>query len=410
MRFLFVHQNFPGQFQYVAKSLADLPEHLVIGIADETNQINRPPLHSRIRVETYRTNWRGSKDTHPYIHSFEHQIRRGQCVAKLALKLKKRGFLPDVVVAHPAWGEALFLRDIFPDAKHVYYFEYFYRAFGGDVNFDPEFPMDLDAQLGIRVKNATQLLALEAADLGISPTNWQKSRYPAEFQDKIKVIHEGINTAIIKPDVKAKLTFNGLQLTASDEVLTYVARNLEPYRGIHTFLRALPEILRQRPNLHVLIVGGDGVSYGKPLPAGETYKSRYSAEVSARIDWSRVHFLGKLAYAQYLKVLQVSSVHVYLTYPFVLSWSMLEAMASGCVLVASATAPVHEVVVDNVNGVLVDFFDYEHLAHTVLEALDFRFQEKHISMRFQARQTIVDRFDLDSICLPKWRDFIFQMS
>ena len=405
MRYLFIHQNFPAQFRHVAKALADDPDNQVVGIGEERNLKGRPALHPRIRVLAYRPHGKTHPETHHYLRDFESHIRRGQSITRLLLTLRDReGFRPDVVVAHPGWGEGLFLKDIFPEARVVQYFEYYYQGSGGDVGFDPEFPATLDDQLRIRIKNSTQLHSLVGCDRGISPTLWQKSRYPAELQDKIDVIHEGIDTALVKPDPLAWVEINGQRLSAGDEVVTYVARNLEPYRGFHTFMRMLPTLQATRPNARVVIVGGDEVSYGKRPPEGQSYRKLYCAEVQDRVDWSKVYFVGKLAYADYLRVLQVSAAHIYLTYPFVLSWSMLESMSAGCLVVASDTAPAREVIEDGRNGLLADFFDAEKLAARVAGVLAH--PDRYHQLRENARKTIVKHYDLRDVCLPKMLDHI----
>lgn len=403
MRYLFIHQNFPGQFLHVAKTLADDPTNEVVAIGEAKNLRGRPALHPRIKVMGYTPHGPGHKETHHYLRDFEGHIRRGQSITRLLFKLREEeGYLPDIVVAHPGWGDGLFLKDIFPNAKIIQYFEYYYQGTGGDVGFDPEFPGTLDDQLRIRIKNSTQLHSLTGCDQGISPTVWQKSRYPLEFQHKIEVIHEGIDTEIVKPDPGAWVEINGQHLQAGDEVVTYVARNLEPYRGFHTFMRSLPKLQALRPKAKFIIVGGDDVSYGKRLPEGQTYRQRYCAEVQDRVNWGQIFFVGKLPYANYLKVLQISATHVYLTYPFVLSWSMLEAMAAGCLLVASDTRPVREVIENGKNGVLVDFFNHDQLADKVAELLAD--SARHHHLRDNARNTIIKQFDLKTVCLPKLLD------
>lgn len=404
MRFLFVHQNFPGQFRHLARSLADSTQHQVVALGEAARLKQRPPIHPRIRTIGYSPHEGSKPETHHYIRDFEGHVRRGQSVARALLALRGQGFVPDVVVAHPGWGEALFLKDVFPTARLIVLCEYYYHASGGDIGFDPEFPTDLDIQLKARTRNATQLLSLVAADDGVSPTAWQHGRYPAEFHDKIRVMHEGIDTAFVRPEPDASLEISGRRFTRSDEIITYVARNLEPYRGFHVFMRALPELLKKRPVAQVLVLGGDEVSYGRRLPKGETYRKRYSDELGDRVDWSRVHFLGSLPYQDYLRVLQISSCHVYLTYPFVLSWSMLEAMSAGCALVASSTAPVTEVIRDGHNGHLVDFFDAESLISRIAETLEDPVGTRRL--RGQARLDVVARFDLQTVCLPQWLQFV----
>jgi glycosyltransferase involved in cell wall biosynthesis len=200
-------------------------------------------------------------------------------------------------------------------------------------------------------------------------------------------VHDGIDTDLIAPGAPGE-----------EELITYVARNLEPYRGFHVFMRAIPEIQRRRPKARIAIVGGDEVSYSARLPEGQTYRARLLRELDGRIDLSRVHFLGKLPYRRYLEVLSKSSIHVYLTYPFVLSWSLLEAMASGCLVLGSRTPPVEEVIRDGENGLLVDFFSTEAIAHKIDSALQM--QKELRALREAARRTVVERYDLKRVCLP----------
>lgn len=400
MRYLFIHQNFPGQFRHLAKALAAQAGNEVVAVGDAANLRGRPLLHPAIRTLAYTLKEGGGPHTHHYIREYEGHIRRGQCVTRLLLQLRdQEGFVPDVVVAHPGWGEGLFLKDVFPQARHVQYFEYFYRGSGGDVGFDPEFPATLDDQLRVRIKNSTQLQSLLACDQGIAPTQWQKSLVPPELQDKVAVVHEGVDTQQVRPDAGAWLEINGQRLQAGDPIVTYVARNLEPYRGFHTFMRSLPALQARCPQARVIIVGGDGVSYGKRLPEGESYRQRYCDEVREQVDWRKVFVVGKLPYADYLRVLQVSAVHVYLTYPFVLSWSMLEAMSAGCLLLASATAPVQEVIRDGENGLLTDFFDPAALADKLATVLSE--PARYQPLREAARATVCEHYDLNRHCLPR---------
>jgi glycosyltransferase involved in cell wall biosynthesis len=268
--------------------------------------------------------------------------------------------------------------------------------------------MGTDAHVGLQLKNAATLLALTECDLGVSPTQWQRSTYPREFQSKIRVIHEGIDVDLVKPSRSATFRLaTGRELTRADEVVTFVARNMEPVRGYHILMRALPHILAERPRAEVLLIGGDRTSYGAPPPPGKTWKSVFLDEVIERIDNSRVHFMGHLPYNSYLRALQVSSAHVYLTYPFVLSWSLVEALSAGCVVVGSDTAPVREVI-GRENGILVPFFGVDQLGNAVIDILaqPHRFN----SLRERARQTVVEHYDLTRICLPTMLSLIREIA
>lgn len=399
MRYLFIHQNFPGQFRHVVRALADIQDNEIVALGDAKNLSGTPAIHPAVRIVAYSSEKNKAHETHHYLRDFEGHIRRGQSVVRALLKIRDGDkFYPDVIVVHPGWGEGLFLKDVYPRARLVAYAEFYYRGLGSDLGFDPEFPATLDDQLRVRVKNSTQLNSLVQADAVVSPTEWQKSCYPAELQQKIHLIHEGIDTERVRPQASAWIQVNEKKFRVGDEIVTYVARNLEPYRGFHTFIRSIPTLQALRPNAQIVIVGGNDVSYGKRPPAGQSYREKYCEEVKGQVDWRKVFFVGPLSYENYLRVLQVSAAHVYLTYPFVLSWSMLEAMSAGGVLVASDTAPVREVIEDGRNGHLVDFFDPEQLARKLAYVLSFPKGQQTI--RECARQSVVSRFDLREKALP----------
>ncbi|PZW46120.1 hypothetical protein F469_01998 [Pseudomonas sp. URMO17WK12:I2] len=363
MRVLFIHQNFPGQFRHIALNLARRADTEVLAIGRE-----QAPGLPGVKLLRYTPHRKASPQTHPYVRSFEDGVLHGQQVLRLLLDLKAKGYQPDVVIAHPGWGESLFVKEAFPSARLIHFCEYYYQARGADAGFDPEFPFDANGAASIRTRNALHLLNLENCDQAITPTHWQRSLHPAAYRDGIQVIHEGIDLAGLGYDPEATLELpTGQVLKAGQPIVTYVARNLEPYRGFHSFMRALPTILETHPSCQVVVVGGDDVSYGSRPKDATNWRSKLLAENS--FDRSRVHFLGKLPYSTYKRVLQVSATHIYLTYPFVLSWSLLEAMASGCLIIGSDTAPVREVIQDGHNGVLVDFFDSGQIAEKALLAL-----------------------------------------
>jgi len=254
MKFLFVHQNFPGQFRHIVRALAAISAHQVVGIGEEINLKGRPLVHSRVKVKTYEIKKGLNVGTHHYVRDFEAAVRRGQEVVRIALELRKQGFQPDVVVSHSGWGESLFLKEVFPGSRHIVYCEYFYRTEGGDVGFDPEFDMVFDDRFRIPIKNTVQLHSIISMDDGLSPTYWQKSLYPDIFQPKINVIHEGVATENVRPDSEASLEINGMVLDRKKPVVTYIARNLEPYRGFHTFMRSIPVLQSRSPEAHIVIV------------------------------------------------------------------------------------------------------------------------------------------------------------
>jgi glycosyltransferase involved in cell wall biosynthesis len=395
MKVLFVHQNFPGQYLHLARHLGATPGNEIVFITQR-----RDVSLSGVRNIVYRPQRPVTRGVHHYLCETEASVLNAQNVARIALDLKQSAFVPDVMLGHNGWGELWYLKDVFPNTPLIGYFEFFYRIRGADVGFDPREATIFDTGPRVRTKNLGNLLALDAVDYGQCPTQWQKSLYPKQYQPILHVVHEGIDTQHVAPDphVRFRVPNSLLELTTDDEVVTYVARNLESYRGFPNFMRSLPKILASRPNAHVLIVGGDQTSYGPGLPNGQTYRQQMLDELGSALDLQRVHFLGKVPYSIYVTLLQVSRVHVYLTYPFVLSWSMLEALSAGCLVVGSRTAPVEEVIRNGENGLLVDFFSPDEIAQRVIAVLADR--RGYAALRENARHTIVEKYDLRTICLP----------
>lgn len=408
MKFLFVHQNFPGQFLHLAPALA-ARGHEVVGLG--VNPL-KAPLPG-VRHITHRPSdpGPGPRDADSFSQEWAAKRARAQSAAQAMTNLKAEGFHPDVVFGHPGWGEMLHARDVFPRSRNLVFAEYYYGADDGDSFFDPEFrrgPVDLASLQRLRLKNTHLLHALADCDAAVSPTVFQKSQHPSIFYDRIRVIHDGIDTDRFAPDPGAsiKLQQAHVELMHGDEVVTFVARQLEPYRGYHIFMRSLARLQRLRPKARVVIVGGDGTAYGASPPAGATWKNIFLNEVKGELDMSRVHFVGQVPHPLLQRLMQVSAVHAYLTYPFVLSWSMLEAMSQGALMVASSTGPVQEVIEHGRNGLLVDFFDHQALADTMAEALTR--QQELQPLRQAARQTVADRYDLRRVCLPDMLKFVEQ--
>lgn len=395
MNILFLHRNFPAQFKHIVQELAKDSNNNVVFIT------SNPEIQMQgVSKIVYELKQDVSKDCHEYLKFYEEAVLHGQAAAEVGLALKQSGFKPDIIYGH-SWGLTMFMKDIFPDVPLLCYFEWFYNTEGADFNF---FGTDstLDKKEKLRCKNAYLLTDLYSCDAGLSPTNWQKSQFPKEFQSKIKVIHDGIDTDICKPDKEAKFLIKdkNLELSVQNEVITYATRGMELYRGFPNFMKAVEILLKKRPNVQVVIAGEDKVFYGLELE-GKSYKELLLEEFD--IDLSRVHFVGKLPFDEYIKLLQVSSAHVYLTCPFVLSWSLLEAMAVGCCVIASGTKPVIEIVKDNDNGLLFDFFNINQLVEKIEYALDNK--DKMEVIRTNARQRIIDDYALKNL-LPKHIEFV----
>ena len=417
MNILFIHQNFPGQFKFLAPALVS-QGHTVRAM---TMQATEAKTWEGVELIRYGANRGTTPNIHPWVSDFETKTIRGEACFRAALKLKAEGVNPDVIIAHHGWGESLFLKDVWPHAKLGIYCEFFYHPQGADVGFDPEFPAKDEGDIcRLRLKNLNNLLHFEVADTGISPTHWQASTFPEPFRSKITVVHDGIDTEAVAPNLQTNLTLKkssgeAIGLTRADEVITFVNRNLEPYRGYHIFMRALPAILRRRPHAKILIIGADDVSYGARPDAAKygnkKWKDIFIEEVSPQIsdaDWARVHFLGSVPYQHFIPLLQVSTVHVYLTYPFVLSWSLLEAMSAGCAIVASDTQPLREAITHDETGRLVSFFDAAALADEVCGLLDDPAARARLGAA--ARLFAQENYDLKTVCLPKQLAWVASMA
>lgn len=396
MDILFIHQNMPAQFKHLAPALAAQKRHRVVFVTRRKGA-DLPGVR--------RISYDGPKPagpaTHHYVRQFEASVRYGQQVARTLIDLKREGFDPAVIIGHPGWGEMLFVKDVFPRAAVISYAEFYYSARGADVGFDPDEPVTLDTICRTRARNAHLLLSLEMADIALAPTEWQRSRHPAVYLPKIHTIFDGIDTRVIKPDPAASFTLpDGTILSRADEVVTYVTRNFEPYRGYPSFIRSVPAILAARPNAKIVITGGDEVSYGKDPGEGRTWRQVMNAEVPLDTPEhaGRVFFTGRLPYRDYLSLLQISSAHIYLTVPFVLSWSCLEAMAAECAIIASDTAPVREAISDGVNGALVPMYDPAAIAAATVQMLADRPRAARLGAA--ARATVLQRYELQT-CLAQ---------
>lgn len=400
MKILFVHQNFPGQFPHLAPALAKRGHH-VLALTDEKNKRDSP-----VKIVRYKTP-RTVETDGVLGKAYSNFAERGYVTARGARALRdQHKYTPDVIVAHSGWGESLFLKEIWPDAKLLIYAELLYRTRGHDVGFDEGLNPATDDSRFITVGRSAHLIqGIVQADGAISPTQYQANSFPPELRQKITVVHDGIDTERVCPNPDARLTLpNGRKVKAGDEVLSFVSRSLEPYRGFHIFMRALPEVLASRPDAQVVVVGGIGVSYGRAPEGDGSWKDVMLTELGDRLDLERVHFVGRQSYSDYLALIQLTRVHCYLTYPFVLSWSLTETMSAGGYVVGSDTDPVRELIVDGENGRLVPFFDVPALSAALIRGLEG--DADAARLKAAARQTILDGYDLHRNCLPRQIEWV----
>lgn len=399
MNILFIHQSFPSQYRHIIRALAAHGGHRLVGLGISALSEPLPEGVVYVRYNLTRGNTPG---LHEWLLDFDSKLIRGEACANAAAQLRDQGFVPDLICAHPGWGEALFVRDVWPAAPLLCYQEFFYNVRGVDYDFDPELQgtPDWPACARLRLKNANPLLMLQSSSWNITPTRFQRSTFPDAWQSRISVIHDGIDTQLAAPDpAVSPLTLpDGTVLTLGEATITFVNRRIEPYRGCHTFIRAIPEIQRRNPQARIVVVGAtEGVSYGKPAP-GDRWRDVFLEEIHGSYSPDRLHFTGPLNYGSFLQLLKLSACHVYLTYPFVLSWSLLEAMSTGLPIVGSATAPVQEVIRHGETGLLVDFFSPADLADAVSTLLNDRVLASRLGE--QARQLVLDGFSLEQ-CVPR---------
>lgn len=398
MNILFVHQNMPGQYRELVQWLAATREHRIFFLTQRQNAPKIPGVETCI----YKPHHVPKKDAYGLSKVWEECAGSGFGAAMAARKIESEtGFVPDIIVGHAGWGELSFMKQVWPDVPIIGFFEYYYNMTGGLVGFDPEEPVSDHAAFLMQARNVVPLANIETVDLGHCPTQWQMDRFPKQFHDKSYVCHDGIRTEKLGPDPKVTLRLNRMDrdVTKKDEIVTYVARNLERARGFHVFMRALPQILKQRPDARVLVIGGNDVSYGGKSKHPGGLRAEMEAEVGKDVDWERVHFLGQLPYDQYQKIIQISRCHIYLTMPFVLSWSLLESMAMEATVVASDVDPVREAITHKKTGLLVDFFNPAALADQVVDVLAK--PKKYAKIGPAARKHVVKKYDFLNKCLPE---------
>lgn len=390
-KILFVHTNFPAQFGFLGQRLAEAGWQTSFATA-------RKGVKSRIfKMIEFEDGRAPTHGLHPYLVNTERAVIKGQMAARAFLAARREGFAPDIVMAHSGWGAGLFAKDLWPSTVFIPYLEWWYNYPPVDSSFLNGFTDDVDDRLRQRIRNTPLATDIVTADAALAPTRYQAAQFPDKLRQFITVIHDGVDTVTHAPAATRPESIGALDLTQMPEIVTYATRGMEPQRGFPEFMRALEILQKARPQLHALIVGEDRVAYGRKLPEGESWKSRMLAECD--LDQSRVHFTGHLPRADYLRVLQASDVHVYLTVPFVLSWSMLEAMSAGCTLVAADVDPVREFAVDGETARLVDFHSPAAIAESVAGLLEDRETARRLSAA--ARAHIVENYPLDRVFAEK---------
>ena len=397
---LIIHQNFPGQYTHIVNKLSRDKNYRIVGLG--INKIKKT-LPKNVQYFQYAIKRGNTKGIHQWSQDIETKIIRGEACASGANELKRKGFKPDIICGHPGWGEMLFIKEVWPDIPILTYQEFYYNSYGFDYNFDKEFKGEQDWKdsAGIRAKTANQLMNLQTSDWAVTPTNFQRSSYPENWRNKISVIHDGINTQKLKPnsELKSLEVIDGVKINSSEKIITFINRTLEPYRGCHTFIRSIPKIQEKNPDAKIIIVGkNEGVSYGAKSRSGKEWKEVFLDEIKGNYNPKNVVFTGQIEYNKFIRLMQISKAHVYLTYPFVLSWSLLEAMSCGCPIVGSRTKPVEEVINDGENGILVDFFNPSGLA----DAIDYMLKnpEHAKTMGQRARRDIEANYELER-CVSK---------
>ncbi len=358
MRILFVHKHFPGHYGHLVRALLSRGDEVAFVAERIDGEI------AGVEPLCYLPHRAAAPGTHPYVQGIEAAVVAGQAAYRVMQGLARSGFRPDVVCAHAGFGPGLYVKDVFPGTAVLGHFEWFYRAEAADADF-LDGPLTDDDRLRIRTRNAELLVELAGVDAATTPTRFQQAQFPDFLRSRLRVLHEGIDTDFYTPGADRPPADIG----DADAVVTYATRGMEPYRGFPQAMAAFAEVLRSRPRVHLIVAGTDTVTYGRPRADGRSFRE-VAMEQNPILGGDRVHWVGHLDAARYRALLRCSAAHVYLTVPFVLSWSLLEAMACAAPIVASATAPVHDVMTDTGDGLLVNFFDAGALAEKVCDLVD----------------------------------------
>lgn len=397
MRILICHTNYPAQFRRLAPSLVAVGHEVVflhksIEWHAEDNQGVARRIYSISRLSASE-----GGALHPYLGRFEDAVLEGQAAVREAIRLREAGFQPDVIICHAGFGNGLYLKDVFPKARRIGFFEWYYTSNpSGDVHFlhalhGEEVP--LDRAMRLRTWNAVTLLELSQCDLYVTPTEFQRQQFPEPFRSQFQLIHEGIDVShlqLLRSNLPPRPKC--LPRNQSIRTVTHVARGFELYRGFPQAMLSLAALQHSMPDVHVLIAGVDQVCYGGPLsaPNGQSWGS-WAKDASGLVP-ERTHWLGAVSTSDYQALLAHTDAHLYLTIPFVLSWSLLEAMAAGAPIVASDTGPVREVLTHGREALLAPFDQPGALAEAMEACLLNRSASAERARQAQIRAS---RYDAD---------------
>lgn len=401
MKLLFIHPVFAGQFHRQIRYLrANHPDYEISFLSSRDQQSSKKRslgdtgglingiIHHSFN---YRTGLKHKGAAS--VQRFADEIFQGKAVSDACLVMQSKGYRPDVIICHGRWGAGLFVKDVYPDVPLLLYSEFFSTAENARHCMNSAEGLPIETAMFYRLANASNLISLDAADHIITPTQFQKQSHPTEFHDKMSVVFDGVDTETVRPGNVEQLKIGEVNLTSKDEIVTYVTRSFEAFRGFETFIKAMEIVQRQRPKAHILIAGGVGEKGYGAGEVGASYRKRVLD--AASLDQSRLHFMGPLNFDTYLNTLRFSQVHVYLTVPFVLSWSLIEAMSTGCAIVGSRTQPVEELISHGANGLLADFYFPDQIAAHVMTLLD----DPKLRQRLghAGRQLIKDDFSIDVV-------------
>jgi glycosyltransferase involved in cell wall biosynthesis len=396
MHVLFVHKNFPAQFGHIGAHLSREAGWQCTFVSEKP-----PATFEGVSTIQYATRGGATEKTHYFSRTFENAVWHAAGVYDTLAPVRSV-IRPDLIVGHSGFGSTLLLRELYPDTPIIDYFEYFYRPHDSDLDFRPDLPAQDADRLRSYVRNAMILLDLEYCSAGYSPTQYQHSLMPDTYKPKVRVLHDGIDTGFWRRRDVPERQLGTLSLEPDERLVTYCSRGLESMRGFDIFMRAAKLIYQAYPKVKIVIVGGDEVAYGGDdrHTGGRSFKEHVLSQ--DQYDPSRILFAGQVPPDTLAQLFSLSDVHVYLTVPFVLSWSMLDAMSCGCLVLGSDTPPVAEVIRDGENGLLCDFFDAEGIAARAVEVLED--PDRFAAVRQAARRTVEERYGME-IVMPRMQAF-----